>query len=425
MPAPRLLVAYSVPAAIVLVALFFWQRGAYINYAEGVYLFSSRLVLEGATPYRDFIAAHPPLLFYAGAGILAIWDSIDGVRIVLALLTAITGGLVVAVVHRLTRSAPAAVLAGLISLLTPWSLREHTVLTPETFGEPLLMGAILLAARPRTAAWAGVVAAVAVGFKWPFLLFGLALTVVTPARGRFLVTLAAGFAAGVLLSFALFGAGPLYDQLVVAQQDVGWHPIRAVAAYTVQAGWNLLPLLVPAVLGVLGGRSGAADQALFRTLLAGTAAAVALIATYTKTGTYLNVIALAEPPLVALAAAGVVWSLRGARPRLAIAAIAATTAFGLAQVASFIAAPHDPGFFVRPFSAPAHGWVGEEEVSERLALARGCPRRVAYSGQPYYAFLLGQRMPGDEPDQFLMFVAGSRVGEPFAAEAEREQRRCP
>jgi len=75
---------YLVCAACLSALLFAWERGAYPNYAEGVYLFSARMILDGAVPYRDFIAAHPPLLFYAGTAVLDAWDSIDAIRVALA-----------------------------------------------------------------------------------------------------------------------------------------------------------------------------------------------------------------------------------------------------------------------------------------------------------------------------------------------------
>jgi hypothetical protein len=57
-----------------------------------------------------------------------------------------------------------------VALLTPWALREHAQLVPETVAAPLLMGAALAASRRATAALAGVLGAVAATFK---LAFGL------------------------------------------------------------------------------------------------------------------------------------------------------------------------------------------------------------------------------------------------------------
>jgi hypothetical protein len=416
--------AYTLLAACVLAALYAWEHGAYVNYAEGVYVESAHLALHGAVPYRDFVAAHPPLLFYSGAALLAISDTIDAIRIGLAVVSLVTGGLVLAAVLRLTRSAPAAVLAGLVALVTPWALHEHATLEPETLGAPLLLAAALLAARPRTAAWGGVVAAVAVGVKWPFLLPGLAIAAFAAARVRFLAGLIAGFVAGVLVSFALFGPGRLYHQLVVAQQDVGWHTLHDTGGLLVQAAWNLLPLLVPAVAGALLWRR-TEEPVLARTVLALAATALVLVATVAKTGTYLNTVRLAEPPLVVLGASGIVLLARDARRhRAALAAIGVAVALGVAEIAAFVADPLHPGLFVRPGSAPAAAWAADAATVDRdVAAARRCTGRTAYSGAPYIAFLAGRPMPGGQPDGFLL--AQTPVAAPFARAAAADRPVCP
>jgi hypothetical protein len=414
---------YVAAASCLLVALFAWQGDSYVNYAEGVYLFSSGMVADGSVPYRDFIAAHPPLLFYSGAAILAVWDSLDAVRVVMALVGLGTGALVMVIVRRLTGSGWAGVLAGLLALVTPWTLHEHATLMPESFGAPLLLAAALLAARPRTAVAAGLLGAVAVGFKWPFLLPALLVGVAAPARVRYLGALAIGFAAGVLLSFALFGADRLYEQLVTAQQEIGWHSLRETGGLAVQAAWNLLPLAVPAAAGLLL-RRRTEDPPLLATLLALTAGGVILIGTITKTGTYLNTVALVEPPLVVLAVAGTVWLLRSALPRRSVllGAIAAALALGAAQVIAFVLRPTDPGIFVRPFSAPAHGWHGKAIVAQAKRETARCPAGVPYSGPPFLAFVSDRPMPGDEPDQFLLATAvGARAARAVAADMPR----CP
>jgi hypothetical protein len=418
----RTALIYGAVAPPLLALLFVWERGAYPNYAEGVYLYSSRLILEGATPYRDFVAAHPPLLFYSGAAVLALWDSIDAIRVALSCVSGLTGGLVAVTVWRLTGGWPGAVLGGLAAIVAPWSLHEHALLMPETFGAPLLMGAALLAARARTAAWAGLLAAVAVGFKWPFLLCGLALLIATPARGRFLLGLGGGVALGVALTFALLGSDRTYDDLVSAQQQVGWYGLHEVAAYAVQGSWTLLPLIVPAAFGAALGRA-AREPALFKSITALGLAALVLVCTIVKTGTYLNTIVLAEPPLVALGAAGVVWLVRRPRPRWRLAVVAVAAALGVAQSASFGAKPDNPGLFLRPFSARGHTWTSADDVDRAVSAARACPPDTAFSGPPYVAFLARRRMPADEPDQFLL--ARARVAEPAAAEAAADTLRCP
>src|SRR4051794_33270078 len=52
------------------------RGNAYWDYSEGVYLFSSRLLLHGGDLYGTIVAAQPPPLFLAGAGLLSIDDSL-------------------------------------------------------------------------------------------------------------------------------------------------------------------------------------------------------------------------------------------------------------------------------------------------------------------------------------------------------------
>ena len=413
---------YGVAAVGLLALLYVWQRGAYPNYAEGVYLDSSRRILDGALPYRDFVAAHPPLLFYSGAALLSAWDSIDGVRALLALAPLVTGGLVATAVLRLTGSSPGAVLAGLAAIVAPWSLHEHALLMPETFGAPLVMGAALLAARARTAAWAGLLAAVAVGFKWPFLLCGSRWRLRRRPRGATSRRSPAGSPRGSCSRSRCSEPG--------GSTTISWSPSSRSAGRTCARSaptscrgrgtcsrcWCRRPSVSPS------GTARATRRCCARSAAAGLAAFV-LVGTITKTGTYLNSIVLLEPPLVALAAAGAVWLLREGRPRWGIAAVAAALLLVCVQAASFVAGPDDPGLFLRPFSARGHVWTNADATARAVAAARRCPQGVAYSGQPFIAFVARRRMPGGEPDQFLM--AKSPVASRAAAKAAAEPQRCP
>ena len=55
--------------------------------------------------------------------------------------------------------------------------------------------------------------------------------------------------------------------------------------------------------------------------------------------------------------------------------------------------------------------------------ARACPPDAAYSGPPYVAFEADRRMPGRQPDQFI--VANARENARFLREAAADQPRCP
>src|SRR3954465_9296962 len=87
------------------------RGNAYWDYSEGVYLFSSRLLLHGGDLYGTIVVAQPPPLFLAGAGLLSIDDSLGWVRWAIGAVEVGTGLLAAQIVWRVAASAPAAALA--------------------------------------------------------------------------------------------------------------------------------------------------------------------------------------------------------------------------------------------------------------------------------------------------------------------------
>ena len=381
--------------------------------------------------YRDVAAAHPPSLFLAAAFLLALEDSLEALRAAMGLLVLGTAGLVALAVWRLTQHRVAAATGGVASLLTPWALREHAMLIPESFGAPLLMGAALLAARDgrKSGAAGGLVAAIAASVKLALVIpaLGLALSVITrTAYVAGFVLATAALTAGFSLAFG----GALPENVLLAQAETGTAELRYVAGLWLQAGWNLLPLAALAAIAWRY-RQAARDPALFRTLVALFLSTAALLLTLAKSGAYLNVVVVVEPPAVALGTAGVVWVWREARQkpsgaisrRLAGASLVAVALAG-AQSASLLTSPSDPDVFVRPFSAPAHARrMSSEEVDRRVALARRCPADVPFSGPPFLAFLADRKMPANQPDQFI--IANAETHRRFAEAARLAVPRCP
>lgn len=425
---------------MLLAALYIWQGRSYWDYPDGVYALTARAVVHGRALYSDVVAAQPPLLFYAGAVPLALADSLTALRVAMAAVDLALGATVLAAVWRLTGRRGPAVASGLLALVTPWALHEHALLMPETFGAPLLMGAVLLASRRGwTPAVGGALGALAAAFKIAFfapaLLIALASTHVRRSLGG--LALAAIALAAVFL--AAFGGDGVRD-VVRAQAQTGLHSLHYTAGLWAQAGWNLLPLIVPAALAwPLRARSR--DPALARALVGALAGSVVLLATLLKQGSYLNVLVVIEPPLLALAATGLTWGIEdlrangmpgagrplagpGARrPRLLGLALVAL-ALGMAEVGSLLLAPGNPRVFARPLAASAPGWVaGPKAVARELSAARACPPARAYSGAPYVAFLARRRMPGGQPDQFLL--AHARLESHARARAGRDVPRCP
>src|SRR4051812_44676409 len=153
---PRRVVLAALALGVAALVVEHLIRGnAYWDYSEGVYLFSSRLLLHGGDLYGSIVAAQPPPLFAVGAGLLSIDDSLGWVRWAVGAVEVGTGLLAAQVVGRLPASVPAAALAAPLMLLTPWAVHEHGSLIPEMFVAPLLLAGVLLAPQPRRAPWLG------------------------------------------------------------------------------------------------------------------------------------------------------------------------------------------------------------------------------------------------------------------------------
>ncbi len=422
------MVAYGLLGAAILAALAAWQGGAYVELGDGVYAYTAHAIRGSASLYRDIAAAQPPGIFWLGGAVFAVHDGIGALRGALGALLLVQGALVAHAVWRLTGGAVASAVAGLASLLTPWSLAEHTQLLPETVGAPVLLGGAILAARSRWSAAAGALGALAVAVKASFLLPALAVGAVCARRWAYAAGLAAAGAVLVVAFFALYGQAG-WDNVVTAQRQSGHVSVSYIGQLWGQAAWNDLALVLVA-LGAWLLRDRVADRALLETLLALLLSVSLLLATLYKHGTYLQVIVPLEPPAVALAATTVVLLWRelraGAAPPSVVAASAAVVAgLGLtaAQSASVLARPTSPALLEAPWSSIDLGArrTGAQTDAD-IRAARACPPGVPYSGAPYIAYRAGRRMPGDQPDQFIIVEP---VHSAILRVAQADPRRCP
>jgi hypothetical protein len=402
-----LLVGWLALTVLVLLALALWQGHSYWEYSDGVYSLSARYVLDGRSLYHDFAAAQPPSLFYIGAAVLALDDSPTAIRVAMAACEATVSLLVLIAVWRLTRRRDAALLAALVTLVTPWALREHAQLLPETLAAPLVMGAALAASRRGSAILAGLLGAIAASFKLAFVLPALAIVLFARHLRQGLIGFAATGAVLALGFVVLFGE-PLWTDVVRAQTQAGHASLRYAAGLWAQAGWNGLALLVLAGLA-WPQRARLRDPDLARSLLAACAGSLLLLATLLKSGSYLTVMVVAEPPLVCLAACGVVGALSRdgaatrARGRLVVVL---ATALAAAQIVSLLVAPDDPRLFTRPLAAsgPART-LSDAEVDAAARAIAACPANTTYPGPPYLAFVARRDVAGHQPDPYIIHVA--------------------
>lgn len=410
------------------VLLALWQRNGYWEVSDGVYAATARAWLHGHVPYRDVAAAQPPLVYVTGVVLLALHDGLSSVRAGMAALDLVTASLSGLCVWRLTarRDATAVTVLGLPLLAI--GLHEHAQLMPETIAAPLLMSGVLLCSRTQRSTPGGVVLALAVTCKLAFALPAVAIVIAARRRTRAAAGLIVGLAAVTLATGLAFGVSP-WREVVQAQLQVGTSGVRSVAGLLAQVVWNEFPLVVGATAAVwlwIGfnrtPRQGGPSSPLLRTLVAAAAAGALLALTVLKRGSYINVLVVAEPALLVLAVCGAVWGLERRRGwRLATAGL---TTVLLLQSLSLLLSPGDPWAAVRPGARSGLSWTaGPGAVDAALLAARRCPARLAYGGSSYLAFLSGRRMPGQQPDLFILATA--RIDAPFAARAARDQPRCP
>jgi len=325
------------------------------------------------------------------------------------------------------RDATAVTVLGLPLLAI--GLHEHAQLIPETIAAPLLMGGVLLCSRSQRSAAGGVVLALAVLCKLAFLLPAVAIVIAARRRIRAAGGLIVGLVGVALATGLAFGVAP-WREVVEAQLQVGTSGVRNVAGLLAQGVWNEFPLLAGAAAAVwlwirpdgVAPAQGRPSAALLRTLLAAAAARALLALSVFKRDSYINVLVVAEPPLLVLAVCGAVWGLErrpGWRP-----ATAGLATVLLVQSLSLLLSPGDPWAACAPGST-----VGAE--MDRGTGRRRCDagRGAAVSGPTGLRRFVLSRIPLRAPHARRTarpvhpgHGAGRR---PFRACAARDQPRCP
>lgn len=402
---PVLLASAAVALAVaVLITLL---RGeSYWNFSDGVYAYTARALLDGGSLYTEVAAAQPPVIYLVGSGLLAISDSVMGLRLGLAFFHAATAVLAALAIYRLTGNRAGSLVGALLALLAPRTLHDFSNLLPETIGTPLVLAAAIAASRPKWSGLAGALGAIAILTKLPFVLPVFALLLFSADRRRFLL---GGIATGIVLLLvftAVFGFD-FIEGTFLAQSGSGLVGLGFLKDELLQATWNLLPLLPLVVVGFRL-RERALDAPLARSILAGTVGSLALFLTLLKHGTYINLAVAVEPFLVIVAVCGAVWALDSARRRAALGLIAVSLAFMLAQAGTLLLTPDAPEAFAQPFDSSNHGQIASaDEVgrgADRLR-AHPCDRSRNFYPTPFMAFAADIRMPGNQGDTFIISVS--------------------
>lgn len=292
-----------------LVLLLLWQRNAYWSYSDGVNAQSARQILHGLTPYREFAAAQPPLVYYVGAALLAVRDSLGTLRVGLGLVDVVTALLAGVYVWRLTGRRVLTILTVWIAPLLPISLASHAQLVPETLAAPLLLAGGLCCAEPATAFLGGVLLAAAVSCKLAFVVPAVVVLVLSARPVRAALALGGCLLTGAVVCFVVFGAG-FGREVVGAQLEVGAAPAHAVAGLLAQESWSELPLAIGCAGAALLSRPRLNRERTLAKVAVGLAVSCALLGlTVAKRGSYINVLSVADPPLLVIAAIGAwrVW----------------------------------------------------------------------------------------------------------------------
>jgi hypothetical protein len=406
---------------IALAGLHLWQGHAYWDYSEGTYILSARLLYQGADLYRHMVGAQPPGVFLAGAGLLRIHDSLEGMRLAIGLVQ-LGGGLIAArAAWRLSGSAAAAAIAPALVLLTPWAVHEHGALTPELLAGPVLLGGALLVARPRTCVVGGAIAALAIGLKLPLALPVAGIVLCAADRRRAALAALATVAAMALAAEVAYGSA-LWHDTVVAQFDTGRRTPYQMLQIWGQEGWNLFGLVLPAAALIVLVRGRVRDRALGRAWLGLCAGLVVTALSNYKEGTGLNILVPVEAALVPPALAGAAL-LSGRATR--IAAVACLVAVAV-ETGSLMISPRTATPFIYP-SSQRGSWgrtASADEVDAEVARLRACPPGVATSDAPFYAFLAHRRPPDGQADGFLTLHAKTKLAD-VARRMAADVPRCP
>jgi hypothetical protein len=407
------LAAGAVLGGLALIAVHLALAGTYWNSEEGVYALTARLLLSGHELYRQTAAAQPPVVFLVGAGLLAIHDGLEWLRLGVAGFQLGAGLLAAQIVWRTTGSLIGSIVAVPATLLTPWAVHEHGSLTPELISLPFLLGALLASRRERTIPVAGMLCGLLPLIKLPDVLPAVVIILCATnirrtalwAAGTFLIALAATL---------LLGGDAFWRDVVVAQSQSQLRPVGLVKGWWLQAAWTLSGLVVCSLLAFWLRRT-ATDQGMLRAVLMTSLATSVTLVSVLKTGTGLNVTVPVEAVLVPGALSGAVLTWRLARRdrgrwlwvATAISALAILT---LAQSLSLILSPSDPEPFLRPGSAQV-GWAeaaSKSQLRSAVNAARACPKGSVFGGPPLIAFAADRRMPADQPDAFITALPALR-----------------
>ena len=388
-----------------------------LDASDSAYLISADAISRGLMPYRDFLAAHPPLLFLLGAPLAWLKAGVLPFRIFSVVIAAGTGLVAWRLSGRLTGNSHIAFLAGALALFAPLGVFFSKLFLSDSLVSLLGMGTLflLMYGTRRATAGAGALAVLGMLTKLTYLpLFLLAIAYLAIYKREqlklFVIVALGGTAASVLVLEALTHGVYLAD-ILWAQASKGYSlgNLRGGLGRIWQMDW---PLLVPAAAGLfyavrewrraaIPGRSRLSRGNLFL-LLGWLAAGVVLLATLPAEGHDTNLFQAAEPAVALLAAWGIIALATSGR----FLAVMAT--LWLALAVSFMAVK-DREFFTRSnadFVAETVAGIQDITPGGEGILAPGCyaieaDRPVIHNF--YDQFLWEEKYKRSDEDALILF----------------------
>ncbi|MDO8736346.1 MAG: hypothetical protein Q7K29_04610 [Thermoleophilia bacterium] len=306
-----------------------------LDAADSTYLITSRALADGQMPYRDFLVAHPPLLFLLGAPLAMLGHGVMPFRVFTLLMMAGLGVAVWRLALRITANPQLAVVAGVLTLFAPLGLFfSKTFINDYLVSLIAVISILLLMGKSRTAiAGAGALAVLGTLTKLtilPFLLVCIAYVLIFRRKLSWIyigVALGGSLAAAMLAQWITDGA--YLADILGAQSSKGYNFANLFDG--LRRIWQMdWPLMVPAWAGAwfafkalrnrdkLGGQLKGRLFLLVGWLLAG----VAVLGTLPAEGHDTNLFLMAEPAVAVLAAWGIVaLAERGGLVPLALIAV--------------------------------------------------------------------------------------------------------
>lgn len=290
-----------------------------LDAADSTYLITSRALADGQMPYRDFLVAHPPLLFLLGAPLAKLGAGVIPFRIFTLLLMAGLGVAVWRLAFRITANQQLAILAGVLTLFAPLGLFfSKTFINDYLVSLIAVVSILLLMGKSRAAiASAGVIAVLGTLTKLtilPFILVCIAYVLIFRRKLSWIyIAVAVGGSLVTALAIQWLTDGAYLADILGAQSSKGYDFTNLFDG--LKRIWQMdWPLMVPAWVGAwfaakalrnrdkLGGELKGRLFLLVGWLLAG----VAVLGTLPAEGHDTNLFLIAEPAVAVLAAWGIV-----------------------------------------------------------------------------------------------------------------------